>query len=277
MPKPPRRRMVSLFVHVTLLLLAAVNLTPLLWMLCAAFKRPPDVFAHLFLPWRRLDRLTLGNFTQLFRQAPFGRWLINSVFLASVYTVSVVLLSSLGGFALAKYRFRGKRLLMLLMLVVVLVPPEAILGSLYELMNRLGWINSYLAMLVPGAVSVFGTFLFRQSMLDISDELLQSARLDGCGELRLWWELALPLSRPAVGAFTLMSFMASWNGFLWPQIVLQDQSKYTLPLGLNNLVGLQGYQSQYGLLAAGALLGIVPVVCLFFAVQKDFMAGLKVR
>jgi multiple sugar transport system permease protein len=260
--------------HAVLIVLALINLTPMLWMVCAAFKSPSDTFAYFLLPWGNLDRLTWANFDALFTQAAFGRWMINSIFLASTYSVTVVTLSSLGGFALAKYRFRGKRSLMVLMLGTMLLPSQVLLGSLYEMMDRLHWIDSYLAILVPGAVSVFGTFLFRQAMLGVPDELLDCGRLDGCGEMRLWWEVALPLVRPMVGAFTLMSFLASWSGFLWPQIVLQDERKYTLPLGLNNLVGLQEYQSQYGLLAAGTLLGLLPVMALFFAVQKDFISGL---
>jgi ABC-type glycerol-3-phosphate transport system permease component len=261
-------------VQISLILLAAINMVPLLWLACAAFKQPPDVFAHAFLPWRHLDRLTLANFSELLSRQPFGRWLINSIFLASTYTVSVVILSSLGGFALAKYQFRGRRAYMLFMLIIILLPPQVLLGSLYELMNRLGWLDSYLAILVPGAGSVFGTFLFRQAMLKVPDELLQCGRLDGCGELRLWWEVALPLVRPTTGAYALMSFLACWSAFLWPQIVLRDEAKYTIPLGLNNLMGQSEYQSQYGLLAAGTMLGILPVILLFFAVQKDFLSGL---
>jgi len=267
-------RLMSLLVHTVLIGLALVNLIPLIWLICAAFKPSNDTFTDAFLPWKRLDLLTLNNFRELFRVEPFGQWMINSIFLAAAYTVSVVTLSSLGGFALAKYQFRGKRTVMFLMLGTMLLPSQVLLGSLYQLMDHLGWINSYLAILVPGAVSVFGTFLFRQAMMGVPDELLQSGRIDGCGELRLWWELALPAVRPVIGAYTLMSFLASWNGFLWPQIVLQDETKYTLPIGLNNLIGLPGYQTQYGLLMAGTLLSILPVIVLFFAVQKDFISGL---
>ena len=269
-----KRRQPLLSLHLALALLAFLNMAPLLWLICAAFKQPHDTFTYIFLPWRHLDRLTLANFSELLARQPFMNWLVNSLFLASVYTVTVVLLSSLCGFALAKYRFRGRGPLMALMLVVMLLPSQVLLGSLYELMGKLGWLDSYLAIIVPGAVSIFGAFLFRQAMLNVPDELLHSARLDGCGELRLWWEIALPLVRPTTGAFTLMSFLASWSGFLWPQIVLQSESKYTIPLGLNNLVGQQEYQGQYGLLAAGTLMGLIPVVILFFAVQKDFLAGL---
>jgi multiple sugar transport system permease protein len=258
-----------------LIVAALINMVPLLWLVCAAFKRPEDVFAYWFVPWGRLDRLTPGNFSELLRHQPVVRWMINSIFLAATQTVCVVILSSMGGFALAKYRFGGRRAIMVIMLGVVLLPAQVTLGSLYELVGRLGWLNSYLAILVPGGVSVFGTFLYRQAMQNVPDELLQCGRLDGCGEWRLWWEVAMPLVRPTTGAFALMSFLGSWNAFLWPQIVLQDESQYTLPLGLNGMMGLSAYQSQYGLLAAGTLLGLVPVVVLFFVVQKDFLSGLS--
>ncbi|HUB25194.1 MAG TPA: hypothetical protein VL992_07170, partial [Tepidisphaeraceae bacterium] len=128
------RTLSSILIHAVLIVMAAINLTPIFWLTCAAFKRSDDSFAYAFLPWRHLERLTLDNFRQLFEMEPFGKWLINSIFLASAYSVSVVTLSSLGGFALAKYRFRGKKSLMLLLLVTMLLPSQVLLGSLYELM-----------------------------------------------------------------------------------------------------------------------------------------------
>jgi ABC-type glycerol-3-phosphate transport system permease component len=141
-------------------------------------------------------------------------------------------------------------------------------------MYHFGWLDSYWAILVPGMVSVFGIFLFRQSMLAVPDELLHAARVDGCSELRLWWDVALPIVRPMVGAFTLLSFLASWNAFLWPQVVLQDERKYTLPIGLAGMMGLPQFETNYGLLMAGTLVSVLPVVVLFFVLQKDFIAGL---
>jgi ABC-type glycerol-3-phosphate transport system permease component len=117
-------------------------------------------------------------------------------------------------------------------------------------------------------------FLFMQSMKTVPDELLQAGRVDGCSELRLWWEVALPIVRPMIGAYTLLSFMGAWNSFLWPQIVLQSQDKYTLPVGLTNLLGLPEYQTPYGVLMSGTLLSIVPVAILFFILQRDFISGL---
>jgi len=269
-----RNSWTSLIVHLVLIALALLSMTPFCWLICAAFKQSGDTFAYAFLPWNHLDHLTLSNFTDLFREQPFFRWLLNSIFLATTYTAVVVTLSSLGGFALAKYRFHGQRIVMVLMLVTMLLPSQVLLGSMYQLMNRFGWINSYWAILIPSAVSVFGTFLFRQAMLTVPDELLQCGRLDGCSELRLWWDISLPMVRPTIGAYTLMSFLASWNAFLWPQIVLQDETKYTLPLGLNNLAGLPEYHIEYGMLMAGTLVSVLPVILLFFYVQKDFISGL---
>jgi len=268
------RRSGSIVAYGILALLAGLSVLPFIWLICATFKTPGDFFAHVLLPWRHLDRLTLDNYRILFDDQPFGLWLANSLLLSSAHTVIVVILSSLGGFALAKYRFRGKRPLMLVMLATMLLPGQVLLSGSYELMYKLGWLNSYAAILVPGAVSVFGMFLFRQAMGAVPDELLAAGRVDGCSELRLWWDVALPIVRPMVGAYTLLTFMGSWNSFLWPQIVLLDPMKYTLPIGLSNMIGLPSTQTPYGTLMAGTLLSILPVALLFFILQRDFIAGL---
>ena len=260
--------------HLLLICLAAAAILPFLWLICAAFKTPADLLNSTLLPWHHLDRLTLNNF-RLLGDRPFGRWLVNSIFLASAHTVLVVTLGSLGGFALAKYQFAGKGPIALIMLATLLMPPQVLLPGSYELMYRLHWLDSYLAIIVPGAVSVFGIFLFRQAMLGVPDELLQCGRLDGCSELRLWWDIALPAVRPMIGAYTLLSFLTEWNSFLWPQIVLQTESKYTLPIGLNGLAGLPEYQHNYGIVMAATLMSILPVIVLFFALQRDFISGLS--
>lgn len=290
---PPRRRrrrpagamraVESLALHAVITVLALISLMPFFWLVCATFKRHDEMFTWAFVPWEwragfipwpRLDQLTLSNYGWLFTKEPFLKWLLNSLFVASAHTVLVVTLSSIGGFALAKYRFAGKRPLMLMMLTTMMLPSQVLLGSSWELMYKIGWLDTYAAIIVPGAVSVFGIFLFMQAMKTVPDELLQAGRVDGCSELRLWWEVALPIVRPMIGAYTLLSFMAGWNSFLWPQIVLQNQEKYTLPIGLTNMIGQPGYVTPYGVLMAGTLLSIVPVAILFFILQKDFIAGL---
>lgn len=274
----------SLTLHAVLILLALVSLTPFLWLIAATFKTNAAMFSYLLVPMQThaavvegqppVQMLTFENYIVLFRDKPFLTWLLNSLFLSSLNTVIVVTLASLGGFALAKYRFTGKKPLMLMMLATMVIPGQVLLPSSYELMYQFGWLNSYAAILVPGAVSVFGMFLFMQAMKSVPDELLQCGRIDGCSELRLWWEVALPIVRPMIGAFTLLTFMGSWNSFIWPQIVLQDPNLYTLPIGLANLIGLPTDTTPYGMLMAGTLLSILPVVMLFFILQRDFIAGL---
>jgi ABC-type glycerol-3-phosphate transport system permease component len=260
--------------HLVVIAAALICLMPFIWLLCAAFKQGEDVFTSALLP-PDLHKLTLANFTELFDHESFGWWLINSVFLSSATTVLVVGLSSLGGFVLAKYEFRGRGALMLLMLFTMMIPSQVLLPGTYELIWKIGWVNSYAAILLPGAVSVFGVFLFRQAMAGVPDELLHAARVDGCSEIRIWWDIVLPVVRPMIGAFTLLSFIGNWNSFLWPQIVLQDDTKYTLPIGLANLVTQPGSTSGYGPLMAGTLLSLIPVTVLFFFLQRDFIAGLS--
>lgn len=269
------RRSNFLCTHSAFLATAAfLSLLPLLWLVCATLKSGGDLFQYPLLPWDHLNHLTISNYTRLFAEHPFGRWMLSSIFVASTQTVASVILASLGGFAVAKYHFPGRRLILGMLLSVMLLPYQVLLPSMYELMHHLGLLDSYWAILLPGMISVFGLFLFSRAMKTVPDELLNAARIDGCSEIRLWWEIAIPLVRPMIAAFTLLSFTASWNSFLWPQIVLQDQGKYTLPIGLANLSVLPGTQNDYGLLMAGTLLSILPVVILFFALQKDFIAGL---
>lgn len=207
-------------------------------------------------------------------QGDFARWLANSIFACSTQTVLVTLLSSMGGFALAKYQFAGRRLLMGLMIGTLLLPGQVLLPSAWDVTRSLGWLDTYAAIIVPGAVNVFGLFLFKQSMAFVPDELLAAGRVDGCSEFRLWWDVALPCIRPTVSTFALLSFVASWNSFLWPQIVLMNERRYTVAVGLGNLASLPQYRTEYGLMMAGAALSVLPVVVLFVAVHRDFTAGL---
>jgi ABC-type glycerol-3-phosphate transport system permease component len=248
--------------------LALITFTPLLWLLLASFQ--DSVFEPL--SWRTFEKLTLRHFHQLFFEMPFGRYMMNSFFVAGTVTLVQLFFSSLGGFALARYRFRGQRLVLVVMLATMMIPSQVLLAPLYELIVQLRLADAHLGLIVPGAVSVFGMLLFRQAMLTVPEELLEAARLDGCSEFGVYWHVALPVSRPIIGAFCLIAFMGTWNNFLWPQIVLHSQQLFTLPIGLNQMVGLQ--QQNYNVVMAGTLLSILPVAVLFFILQKEFIAGL---
>ena len=265
--------------YALLLLIAALTLTPLLWLAAAAFKGPDDLFHYLLFP--PAHQLTGDNFRDLLGlraskeslpHLAFLRYMANSLFVASATVVAQLFFSSLAGFALAKYEFAGKRAITILMLGTLMIPAQVTMAPLYELIFRLGLMDSHAALIVPQAVSVFGIFLFRQAFLQVPDELLHAARIDGCSEFRIYWDIVRPVSRSIVGAFCLISFMANWNSFLWPQIVLHNSERFTLPIALNQLIGV--YQQQYGILMAGTLLSIAPVVLLFLLLQREFVAGL---
>ncbi len=260
----------SIILYAALALCTVAMLTPLVWLIAATLKGPDDLFHYLF--FSPPARFSLYNFKQLFSQIPYVRFMINSFFVAGASVLVQLIFSSLGGFALAKYEFKGKRPIMVLMLTTMMIPAQVMLAPMYELIYMMGLVDSYLGLIIPGAVSVFGMFLFRQSMLDLPDDLLQAGRIDGCTELRLYWDIVLPVQRPMIGAFSLIAFMGSWNNFLWPQIVLHSQERFTLPIGLNQMVGL--YAQDYGAMMAGTFLAVLPVVLLFFLLQKEFISGL---
>ncbi len=250
----------------TLAALAAAALWPAFWVVGTSVLSPVTP-----------RHLTMDNYARLFAEHPFGRWLVNSLFLASTQTVAAVVLASLGGFAVAKYRFGGRGPILAVLLSVLLLPYQVLLPGGYDLVRRLGWLDTDAAVLAPGAASVFGLVLFSRALRAVPDDLLAAARIDGCSEPRLWWSVAMPLVRPMTAAFALLTFAASWNAFLWPQVVLQDDAKYTLPLGLASMSLLPGGDAAgggLGVLMAGTALSVLPVAVLFFALQSDFVAGL---
>lgn len=257
-------------IYILLTLVCVVTLVPIVWLVAATTKRPDEVLSvsyPFFSP-----HPTLQNFVDLFAKVPFLRYFMNSVFITCATVITQLFFSSLGGFALAKYEFKGKGFIVGLMIATMMIPGTITLAPSYELMFRLGLIDTYQGLIIPGAVSVFGMFLFRQAIQAVPDELIHAARIDGCTEFGIYWNVVMPVVRPMIGAFCLMTFMGTWNGFLWPQILLHSQERFTLPIALNQMIGL--YNNEYGMLMAGTLLSVLPVVVLFFALQKEFVAGL---
>lgn len=272
-------RFAAVAVFALVLFAATMTLIPFFWLLCASVKSNEDFFLFNFLPysadtWWRIawDRLTLENFRRLLGEIGFHRYAVNSVFVASAQTCLVILFSSMGGFALAKYRFWGMRVVVTIMLISMMIPAEVLLGPMYELLYRIGWLDSYLALIVPGSASVFAMFLYRQSMLSVPDDLLDAARVDGSSEFRIYAEIVMRACKPMTGAIVLMTFMANWNAFLWPQIVLQSETNYTLPVILAQMITL--YWKEYGIVMAGTVVSVFPVIVLFFVLQKEFVGGL---
>ena len=274
------------YLRVILLCMAAfLTLTPFVWLICSAFKDKTSMMDCTFLPpmsqwFGETGKLTLDNFrTLLFREynsaegkVYFPEYIVNSVFLACTITSINIFLSSMAGYALAKYRFKGRNIIVFLMLGSMMFPSMLFLAPLFKMVYKFGWMDSYLALIVPGAITVFGIFLFRQAMVGVPTSLMESARVDGASEFRIYWEITLPLVRPITAAYCLISFLGTWNAFLQPQLFIQTQSKLPLPVVLNQFIGM--YVQEYGVFLAGTLLAIIPPAILFFVLQKEFVAGL---
>jgi ABC-type glycerol-3-phosphate transport system permease component len=273
------RKEALLLVHLMLAVFAAIMLVPFAYMLAGSLKTQADYAATLFLPhgdglfgiaWHRL---TLDNFTRLFTQLAISRALLNSLFLSSVQATLTTLFCAMGGYALAKLRFPGRGLVTTLVLSALIIPGTLLLAPSFQLVYQLGLLNTYAGLLLPGLTPAFGIFLFRQAMLNgVPGELLEAARIDGAGEARIFFELVLPLVRPMLGAYLMITFMGMWNNFIGPQIILQAPELQPLSVTLNNIKGTYG--TDYGLIMAGTIVSIAPVMCLFLLLQREFIAGL---
>jgi ABC-type glycerol-3-phosphate transport system permease component len=201
---------------------------------------------------------------------------VNSVAVAVVTTVLGVFICALGGYGFAKYDFPGKGLLFTILLSSMMVPLVVLLIPLFELITNLGWVNRYEALVVPWLGPAFGVFMMRQFITQaIPDEMLDAGRIDGAGEFTLFWRLVLPTSRPALAALAVWLFLNVYNSFLWPLVVMSQNDRYTLPVGLNSILSTQGIsQTDYGVVMAGALLAAAPTVLLFVMLRKQFIEGL---
>jgi ABC-type glycerol-3-phosphate transport system permease component len=268
----PRRRRsrVGLAVRLVLAAVTAVVMAFPLWiMLTTAFSGQRSFDADVSVIPRRFS---LDNFSRVLDAWPVTLWFGNSVVITGITTIITVVVSVLAGYAFAKLTFPGKNLLFLVMLATMMIPTQAILVPQFRIVNGLGLIGTFWAVIIPGAAATFGIFLARQFMLAIPVELMEAAKLDGAGSLRIFWSIVLPLCKPLLAVLTLLALMYQWNDFLWPLIALKDPDLYTLPIGLQFLQGQ--YQTDYGALMAMTLIAVAPLVVLFLAFQRFFVQGL---
>ena len=203
---------------------------------------------------------------------PVSTWFVNSVLVAGITTALTVVVNLLAGYAFAKLRFPGRSAVFIVVLATMMIPVQAIIVSQFRIVLKLNLVGTFWAVIIPGAAAAFGIFLARQFLLAIPDELIEAARVDGAGRLRTFVSIVLPLCRPLLAVLTLLTFMYQWNDFLWPLIVLNQPTLYTLPVGLQFLQGQ--YSTDYGAIMAGALISIAPMVVLFLAFQRYFVQGL---
>lgn len=261
-----------LLLHAALVVGAALTLTPLVWMACASLMPAGDAstFPPPFLP----RSVTFAHYHDLLTRLALARDFGNSVLLAVSVTALSTLVNALAGYGFAKLRFAGRERLFSLLLAGLVVPVQVTMLPLFLEMRALHLVNHYGAVIIPGMASIFGIFLVRQYALGIPDELLDAARVDGAGEGRIFWTLAMPLLKPILVTLALFTFMGTWNDFLWPLVVLSDDRKYTLPVALANLVGEHVQDTE--LMMAGAVVTVIPVLVLFLVLQRAYVRGLMV-
>ena len=263
-----RRRVTSTTIlYIVLILLALIIVLPLLWMLLTSFKTDSDAVRN---PYSIPNPFSLDGYQKLLNgQQPIFLWLWNSFAAASVQTILVLVTASMGAYALARLNFSGKRVVFGMIISTLLVPPVVFLIPNYLIVQNLGWLDSILAITVPGAAGAFGIFFLRQFFVGLPVEIEEAARIDGASDLRIFLQIVLPLARPALATLAVLTFLNNWNDFLWPVYVLLSPDNMTLQPGLSMLQG--AYRTHFGIVMAGAVVASVPVLILFGIAQRQIV------
>jgi multiple sugar transport system permease protein len=253
----------------TLLLLAGVVMVmPLVFMVATSLKTGTEVYETNLLP----REPTLGNYISILGGSRFGRWFVVSFTVATLTTLSVLFFDSLIGYTLAKFRFRGRAIVFIAILSTLMIPTEMLVIPWYVMARSMGWLNTIWGIMFPGMMTGFGVFLMRQFFLGVPDELIDAARVDGIGEFRIFWQVALPLVAPALSALAIFAFLGNWTAFLWPLIVTSDPNLYTVPVGLASLSG--EFQTDWEMIMTGSSIATIPTLVVFIVLQRHIVNGI---
>ncbi len=256
--------------YVVLALSSLAMLTPFYWMISASLKPERDIFAN---PTKWIPSpITLEHYRRVLTDIPFERYFINSVAIAIFVTLAHIFFDTLAAYAFAKLRFPGRDKLFFLLLMGLMIPFQVNIIPVFRIIDRFGLLDSYAALVLPQLTGVFGIFLMRQFISSIPDEIIDSARIDGCGELRVFFQIVMPLAAPGMATLAIFTFMSSWNDFLWPRLVINSEDHFTLPLGLAQLQSRNS--SDWGTTMAGATLTALPLIIVFLFMQRRFIEGM---
>lgn len=266
-----RLRLSRLILHAVLVLCLAATLLPLVWMVLSSFKSQGEILSDptSWLP----THLTLENYQQWFGPLNIGQYFTNTLVVTGATVAGNLVFCSMAGYALAKMDFRGRAVVFTLVLVTLMIPGVVTFIPMFVTVSKLGLLNTYASLFLPFLASPVGVFLMRQFIAGIPDSLIDAARLDGAGEARIFTAIIMPLCRAPLATLAILTFLASWNNFLWPLVAAQGQSTYTLPIALS-LFSIGQNATNYGLLLAGATLVIMPVVAVFISLQRYFTQSL---
>ncbi|WP_282940981.1 carbohydrate ABC transporter permease [Paenibacillus sp. RC67] len=260
----------SILLYVVLGLGAVGMVFPFVWMVATSLKLPKDVFSLQLVP----PTATLGNYAILFAKSPFADWILNSIIVACITTVSVALFDTVAGYILARFTFHGKKLIFIAILSTMMVPTEMLIIPWYMASVQLEWVDTYTGILFPGLMSAFGIFLMKQFMEQVPQELLDAARVDGMNEWSIMLRIAVPLVRPALATLSILTFLSSWNAFIWPLIVTQSPEHLTIPVGISFFSSEQKDSSGWALIMTGATVSVLPLIIVFLLFQKHIIRGI---
>ena len=249
---------------------AIIVFFPFFWMAVTSLKTAPEI-QRVPLQIAPDNWLNLNNYFEVFKREPFLRYLLNSAIVASIAAVSSVVVSSLAGFGFAKYHFPGRDVFFLAVVGIMMVPFQSVVVPLYVWMNELGLLDTYMGIVAPDLVSVFGVFLMRQAIETIPNDYIDAARIDGCSELRIFFSVILPSVKPAIATLLIIKFMWSWNEFFWPMVVISSPQMKVVTMGLMSFTNM--YFIEYNLLTAAAVISIMPILLIFITLQRWVVQG----
>lgn len=267
-----RKALENAFWYFLLLLMSVVTVTPFLWIFITSIKGPQDQVVSIppqFIP----HDPTIDNFIRVWNQLPVGRFFLNSITVAAVTTGLNVLITALAAYPLAKMRFRGRDAIFYLLLGTIIIPVQlTYIPGFILAVNVFHYYDSLQALILPNLSSVFNIFLLRQAFKGVPNDLIDAGRMDGAGELRIWWDIVMPVIRPSLATAAIFTFVNMWNDFLWPSLMLHTRERMTLPVGLMALQGM--FTSDFRGMAAGVVMTVIPILIFFMSLQRQFIRGL---
>ena len=261
----------KIIIRILLIVVAIIMVFPFLWMVSGAFKPSDEVMEYppKIIP----SEIRYENFTELFKEVSFGRYMINSFIVAGSVTIFSLLFHSMAGYALARLRFPGKRFLFIGILSTMMIPFYSIVIPLFIIIKQIGWYDTYLGLIIPWIPHAFGIFLLRQYYIGFPKELADAAAIDGCSHIGVFFRIALPLSKPILAALGVVFFISNWDRFLWPLIITSSAEMRVVPLGIVQLKGQ--YVAHWNLILAGATIACIPTIIIFILLQNFIVKGIK--
>ena len=245
-----------------------IMVTPIIFMISTSLKTGQEVYFFSLIP----DQITFKNYIFVITESKFGYWMLNSLWVATFSTLSVLFFDSLVGYTLAKFEFKGREIVFIAILSTLMIPTEMLIIPWYMMSREFGWIDTYWGIAFPGLMTGFGTFLMRQFFMSLPDELIEAARIDGWSEFAIWWKIAMPLVIPALSALAIFHFLGNWTAFLWPLIITNDPEMYTIPVGLASFNG--EYEMNWEIVMTASCLATIPTLFVFIILQKYIIKGI---